>query len=116
MRKAAVVGWPIDQSLSPVIHGHWLARNGIEGTYERVGIKPGDLPRKIPEMIAAGFAGFNVTMPHKQDIMSLLADMDDLATRIGAVNTVTVLDGRLHGTNTDAYGFLAHLEDVAAGA
>jgi shikimate dehydrogenase len=109
--RAFVVGHPIAHSRSPLIHGHWLAEHGLAGSYERLDVAPEafrDFLRGLPD---SGFAGGNVTIPHKEAAHALAATLTPRAERIGAVNTLLVgADGRLHGDNTDAPGFLAHLD------
>lgn len=109
--RAFVVGQPIAHSRSPLIHGHWLARHGIAGSYERVAVAPEDFPAFVRGLAAAGFAGGNVTIPHKEAALALADGVTPTAARIGAVNTLVVgPDGRVEGDNTDAYGFVAHCE------
>lgn len=109
--RAFVVGHPIAHSRSPLIHGHWLAEHGIAGTYERIDVRPEDFPAFLQGLRAAGFAGGNVTVPHKEAAFRLADVLTARASKIGAVNTL-VLDeaGRVHGDNTDALGFIAHLD------
>lgn len=115
MKRAGVIGYPISHSKSPLIHGYWIGRYGLNARYDAVAIEPEHLKQGVQDLIAQGYAGFNVTIPHKETIMKLVADVDDTAARIGAVNTVVVgPDGRLHGRNTDAFGFAANL-DAACG-
>jgi shikimate dehydrogenase len=110
-RVAGVIGWPIAHSLSPRLHGFWLDRHRVDGAYVPLAVKPGMLARALSGLSALGFAGANVTIPHKEEACSLVDEVSDLALRIGAVNTVVVRsDGRLFGTNTDAFGFIANLE------
>jgi len=109
MTKAAVIGWPISHSRSPLIHGYWLEQHGIEGSYERRPVQPGDLPAFIQSVRAGALAGCNVTVPHKEAVLKLVDDTDDTARAIGAANTLWMEDGRLKATNTDAHGFLANL-------
>ncbi|GJD52612.1 Shikimate dehydrogenase (NADP(+)) [Methylobacterium crusticola] len=114
--KAFVVGHPIAHSRSPLIHGHWLAAHGLPGTYERLDIPPEDFPDFVRGLAAAGWAGGNVTLPHKEAAFRLAEVATPRAARIGAVNTLWFdRAGRLHGDNTDAPGFLAHL-DASLGA
>ena len=112
-KLAGVIGWPVAQSRSPVLHGHWLSQYGIRGTYLPLPVKPEVLPDAIRGLRALGFSGCNVTIPHKLGALNLVDQVDPVAARIGAVNTVVVQDdGMLSGFNTDAYGFLASLRDV----
>ena len=110
MRKAAVIGWPISHSRSPLIHGYWLKQHGIEGSYERRPVKPEELPAFIAGLRRGDLAGCNVTVPHKEAVLKLVDDADATARAIGAANTLWMDGGRLRATNTDAYGFLANLE------
>lgn len=110
--KAGVIGHPIAQSKSPLIHGYWLNRYGIEGAYDRYDIAPEDLRDEVLRLRDAGLAGFNVTMPHKQKIMDICTTLNDEAMRIGAVNTVVFYpNGEIEGRNTDAYGFLENAKE-----
>ncbi|MFE1597698.1 shikimate dehydrogenase [Methylobacterium sp. ID0610] len=114
--KAFVVGHPIAHSRSPLIHGHWLATHGLPGSYERVDVAPASFAEFLRDFPRAGFVGGNVTIPHKEAAFRLVAAMTPRAERIGAVNTLSLdAEGRLHGDNTDAPGFLAHL-DATLGA
>lgn len=112
---AEVIGDPIAQSKSPVIHGYWLARLGLEGRYDRAHVKADGLGEYLATRRAdPDWRGCNVTMPHKQAVIPLLDRLDPLAARIGAVNTIVPEDGALVGYNTDAPGFLEPLrEDLA---
>ncbi len=113
--RAFVVGHPIAHSRSPLIHGHWLAEHGLPGAYERVDVHPDAFPDFVRSLRAEGWAGGNVTIPHKEAAFRLAQVLTPRAERIGAVNTLWFEDGRLHGDNTDAPGFLAHL-DASLGA
>ena len=115
---AEVIGDPIAQSKSPVIHGFWLSRLGVEAAYERCHVTAGDLGGYLDNRRQdALWRGCNVTMPHKQTVLPLLDAVDPLASRIGAVNTVVRgSDGMLTGYNTDAPGFLEPLRPVLAQA
>ncbi|GJE56518.1 Shikimate dehydrogenase (NADP(+)) [Methylobacterium thuringiense] len=113
MRKAFVVGHPIAHSRSPLIHGHWLTQHGIAGSYERIDVPPERFEAFVRGLAAAGFAGGNVTIPHKEAAFRLADTLTPRATKIGAVNTLVVgEDGGIHGDNTDAPGFIAHLEQT----
>ena len=110
---AGLVGWPVAHSRSPVIHNHWLAHYRIAGRYVLFPVRPDKLEAAVRGMAALGLRGCNVTTPHKQAIFPLLDRVDDLARRIGAVNTVVVeKDGTLTGFNNDGNGFIQSLRDV----
>ncbi len=108
--KVGVIGYPVGHSLSPLIHNHWIRAYGFNAQYEAVEILPEKLEPSVRHMLDQGFIGFNVTIPHKQAIMTLCDTLDEAAQIIGAVNTVCVrADGSLHGMNTDAFGFVENL-------
>src|SRR5271165_3410370 len=115
MKRACVMGWPVSHSLSPVIHGYWLKEHGLEGEYVRAPVEPADFEPFLKGLAAKGFCGGNVTVPHKIEAFRLCEIKEEAATAIGAVNTVWLADGKLAGTNTDAYGFLANLDSEAPG-
>ncbi|MBT3550491.1 MAG: shikimate dehydrogenase [Rhodospirillaceae bacterium] len=115
-RLAGVMGWPIAHSLSPRIHNYWLRELGIDGAYVPMAVAPENLADALRALPKLGFTGVNITIPHKQAALMALDHVDDLAMRIGAVNTVTVgSDGALTGTNTDGFGFIENLRDHAPG-
>lgn len=113
-KVAGVMGWPVGHSRSPMLHGHWLRRYGIDGAYVPMAVRPEKIGEALSGLAALGFAGCNLTLPHKELALPYLAEIDDTAKRIGAVNTIVVRpDGGLAGSNTDAFGFL---ENLKAGA
>lgn len=112
MTKAAVVGHPIAHSKSPVIHNYWIKAYGMEGSYEAVDIAPDNLKDGIQRLIDGGYAGFNVTVPHKEEVLKLCDEVAHNAEAIGAVNTVVIEDGKLRGMNTDSFGFLHNIWDT----
>lgn len=114
-RKAFVCGHPIAHSRSPKIHGHWLQAYGIDGSYEAMDVAPQEFPAFLEGMAQAGFAGGNITIPHKEAAYRLAARRDEAAETIGAVNTLWLEDGIVWGGNTDAYGFAANLNEYAPG-
>ncbi|MFZ1679613.1 MAG: shikimate dehydrogenase [Rhizobiaceae bacterium] len=113
--RAFVIGHPISHSRSPLIHRHWLAMYGLAGAYDPVDVAPPDLGRFLAGMAAAGFAGGNVTLPHKESAFAAASRHAGDAVAVGAVNTLWLEDGRLVGDNTDVFGFLANLDERAPG-
>lgn len=109
--KTGVIGHPIAHSKSPLIHKYWIEQYGLSGGYKTIDIAPDDLRSGVERLISEGYKGFNVTVPHKVAIMDLCDDLSPIAREIGAVNTVTVEQGRLIGTNTDAYGFAQNIKE-----
>lgn len=113
-RVAGVIGWPVAHSRSPRLHGHWLRVHGIDGAYVPLAVPPDRIDAAIRALPALGFAGANVTVPHKEAALRLADEADTLARRIGAANTLVVQpDGRIFASNTDAFGFLENLRDRA---
>lgn len=108
--RACVIGFPVKHSLSPHVHGYWLKEYGINGEYNLEEISPEDLEETFRELADMGYAGCNVTVPHKETVLDLVDVADEAAQRIGAVNTVIFRDGKSVGTNTDAYGFMRNLK------
>ena len=119
-RLAGVIGWPVWHSRSPLLHNHWLARHGIDGAYVPLPVAPGELETALRGLQAAGFAGVNVTVPHKQAAAALCDTLDPAASATGSANTLVFeADGRIAGSSTDGLGFVASLRaagiDPAAG-
>jgi len=115
MIRAGVMGWPIEHSRSPLLHGFWLRHYAIDGDYVKLPVKPTELAAALRGLKAQGFAGCNLTQPHKEAALALVDRTDAAARRIGAVNTVVVgEDGSLEGRNTDAFGFHANLAATVA--
>lgn len=114
MVRACVIGWPVEHSRSPLIHRYWLRKYGIAGAYEKEAVRPEDLAQFLGSLAAKGYAGANVTLPHKEEALRLASVADEAARAIGAANTL-LLDqaGRLCASNTDAYGFMTNLETEA---
>lgn len=110
--KACVIGDPVAHSRSPMIHGYWLKTLGLPGAYERAHVKAADLAAFVRAMPDNGYVGANVTVPHKELIFSLAADISERARAVGAANTIWFDDGGLCADNTDVLGFLAHLDQT----
>jgi shikimate dehydrogenase len=112
---ACVIGWPVQHSRSPVIHRYWLKELGIAGDYVIHPVEPPQVAGFLHDFAASGFVGANVTVPHKEAAFAAVAEADEAATAVGAVNTLWLEDGRLIGANTDVHGFLANLDQDATG-
>ena len=114
--RAGVIGNPISHSLSPKLHGHWLRRYGINGSYDALQVTEDGLERTLRSLPAQGYVGVNVTLPHKVAVLQIADQLTDRATLIGAANTLTFKDdGRVFADNTDGYGFLENLRQGAPG-
>lgn len=109
MIKLNVIGDPIEHSMSPKVHKLCLDEIGVEFKYEKVRVEKGGLKEYIASAVCGGVTGFNLTMPHKQDIIPFLDYIDDEARTYNSVNTVRIKDGKLLGYNTDAVGYVLSL-------
>ena len=115
-RLAGVMGWPVSHSRSPVLHNFWLREYGIDGVYMPLAVAPEAFEQALGALALLGFAGVNVTVPHKEAAFAAVDETDRLAERIGAVNTIVFdNDGRACGTNTDAFGFVEGLRNRVPG-
>lgn len=112
--QACVIGWPVEHSRSPVIHGYWLRHYGLEGGYVKEAVSPEDIESFVRDLSGHGYVGANVTIPHKEAALQAAAVVDEAAKAIGAANTLWLdPDGRLNAGNTDAYGFMTNLDHGA---
>ena len=113
---AGVMGWPVMHSRSPLIHNHWFAKHQLAGTYVPLAIRPDGLAAALRALPALGFAGCNVTIPHKQAAMDIVDEVHESARAIGASSCITVRpDGTLLGSNNDAFGFIRNLRQQQPG-
>lgn len=113
MKKACVIGWPIEHSRSPMIHGYWLKKYGIAGSYTKVPVAPDDAARFLADLETNGYAGCNVTVPLKEIAFRAAQRRLPSAEAVGAANTVWLENGEVCVENTDTYGFMTHLEKSA---
>lgn len=109
-RRAAIIGHPVAHSRSPLIHGYWLKQHGIDGDYGRLDVAPEAIEAFLSDFAASGLVGANVTVPHKEAAFRAARERDPVAQALGAVNTLWLENGTLHGANTDVHGFLANLD------
>ncbi len=113
---AGVMGWPVMHSRSPLLHNYWLRQHGLAGTYLPLEIRPEGLAAALRALHPLGFAGCNLTIPHKQAAMKIVDRVDALAKSIGAISCVVVgPDGSLSGTNNDCYGFIHNIRQEQPG-
>lgn len=115
VKRACVIGWPIEQSRSPLIHGYWLKTYGIAGRYDRMAVPPGEAAAFIRSLESRGLEGCNVTAPHKQAVFEAADWRDPSAEAVGAANTVWRDGAKVCVANTDTYGFMTHLAQSAPG-
>jgi shikimate dehydrogenase len=104
-----VVGWPVSHSRSPLIHGYWLERYGIAGSYTRAAVKPEDAAGFLRDLKGQGYVGCNVTIPHKETAFAVADVALPAAQAAGAANTLWYEDGTLKADNTDGSGFVGNI-------
>jgi shikimate dehydrogenase len=110
---AGVMGWPVAHTRSPAIHNHWIARHGLKGAYVQLPVHPDRLEAALRGLPALGFAGCNVTVPHKVSAMHFMDELHPTAQRVAAINTIVVQpDGSLLGLNNDGAGYIQSLRDA----
>lgn len=112
---AGLLGWPVSHSRSPRLHGFWLARHGIDGAYVPLPVRPDRFADAVRALADLGFAGANVTLPHKETAFTACDEVDKVAQRAGSVNTLVFRDGRITGTSTDGFGFLESVREAVPG-
>lgn len=115
MPRACVMGHPVAQSRSPLIHGYWLKQLGIQGEYVLKDVAPEAFTEFFTHLAQHGFVGGNITIPHKEAAFQLVHRREPAAEAIGAVNTVWLENGKPVGGNSDAHGFIANLDETAPG-
>jgi len=113
---AGVMGWPVMHSRSPLMHNYWINELGLAGSYVLLPIEPAGLAAALRALHPLGFAGCNLTIPHKQQAMAIVDEVDEVAKIIGAISCVVVRpDGSLFGTNNDWRGFIGNLKQEQPG-
>src|SRR5262245_51881495 len=111
-KLAAVIGWPVRQSVSPVLHSRWLKEHGMKGAYVALPIEPANFGRCVATLPLMGFAGASVTVPHKEAAFALVSSLDEDSRATGAVNTLVFKGDGVAGMNTDVRGFAASLAET----
>jgi shikimate dehydrogenase len=113
-KLAGIIGWPVAHSRSPALHGYWLRHYGIDGAYVPMAVKPENLRRALQTLPLLGFAGCNLTIPHKEEALRAVDSYEPSAKRAGGVNTIVIdARGQIIGSSTDGYGFIAALRASA---
>jgi shikimate dehydrogenase len=112
MKRACVVGWPVSHSRSPLIHGYWLQRYGIAGSYTRAPVKPEAAARFLRDLRAQGYVGCNVTIPYKETAFAVADATLPAAQAAGAANTLWYERGKLLADNTDGAGFVSNIRST----
>jgi shikimate dehydrogenase len=112
---AAIIGYPVKHSRSPLIHQFWLKEHGLAGLYDKAEVAPAEFEGFIHSLAANGYCGGNVTVPHKEAAFALCENLSASARGLGAVNTLWFEAGKLCGDNTDVAGFLGNLDEAAPG-
>ena len=106
------MGWPVMHSRSPLLHNYWFQQHHLAGTYVPLAIPPAGLEAALRAMHPLGFAGCNLTLPHKQEAMKWVDEADAVAKSIGAISCVVGRpDGSLAGSNNDCYGFIQSIRE-----
>jgi shikimate dehydrogenase len=109
VKAVCVIGWPVEHSRSPLIHSYWIRQLGLTAEYRREAVPPERFSAFVSGLGEHGYVGANVTVPHKEAALDL-AEADERATAVGAVNTLWFEDGSLRATNTDVEGFINNLD------
>jgi len=113
---AGVMGWPVMHSRSPLLHNYWLKQHNLAGTYVPLAIAPEGLAAALRALHPLGFAGCNLTIPHKEQALKIVDEVDSVAKSIGAISCVVVRpDGSLGATNNDCYGFIQSIKQEQPG-
>lgn len=113
--RVCVTGQPVSYSRSPLLHGYWLKKYGVDGAYGREEVPPETAADFYRSLRARGYVGCNVTAPNKEIAFSVLDEADESAAALGSANTLWFEGDRLCGASTDSYGFIANLDASAPG-
>ena len=111
MKKAAVIGFPVKHSWSPIIHNYWIKEHGIFGEYKRIEVHPSDLKSLVISKKEQGFSGLNITIPHKEKVTEICDELSESARILQAVNLITFKNNLIYGDNTDGGGFVESFKE-----
>jgi shikimate dehydrogenase len=115
MKRACVIGWPVEHSRSPLLHGYWLKAYGIDGAYTKEAVAPEAVAEFLKSLSANGYVGCNVTVPHKAAAFAAADERENSAKAVLAANTLWLSEGKLVAANTDTYGYMTNLSLQAPG-
>jgi shikimate dehydrogenase len=113
--KVGLVGHPVSHSKSPLIHNYWIRKYGLQGEYSALDVRPDHLKGALDQYIKQGYAGLQFTLPHKELMMEYCDEIDETASKVGAVNTIVIKNGKISGTNTDVFGFVENIQENVGG-
>ena len=111
MKKAAVIGFPVKHSWSPIIHNYWIKEHGIFGEYKKIEVHPSDLKSLVISKKEQGFSGLNITIPHKENVTEICDELSESARILQAVNLITFKNNLIYGDNTDGGGFVESFKE-----
>ena len=111
MKKAAVIGFPVKHSWSPIIHNYWIKEHGIFGEYKKIEVHPSDLKSLVISNKEQGFSGLNITIPHKEKVTESCDELSESARILQAVNLITFKNNLIYGDNTDGGGFVESFKE-----
>ena len=111
MKKAAVIGFPVKHSWSPIIHNYWIKEHGIFGEYKKIEVHPNDLKSLVISKKEQGFSGLNITIPHKEKVTEICDELSESARILQAVNLITFKNNIIYGDNTDGGGFVESFKE-----
>ena len=111
MKKAAVIGFPVKHSWSPIIHNYWIKEHGIFGEYKKIEVHPSDLKSSVISKKEQGFSGLNITIPHKENVTEICDELSESARILQAVNLITFKNNLIYGDNTDGGGFVESFKE-----
>ena len=111
MKKAAVIGFPVKHSWSPIIHNYWIKEHGIFGEYKKIEVHPSDLKSLVISKKEQGFSGLNITIPHKEKVSEICDELSESAKVLQAVNLITFKNNIIYGDNTDGDGFVESFKE-----
>ena len=110
--RTAVIGFPVDHSLSPIIHNHWIKELGLDTKpYEKINVDPNKFEEQINNLKAEGYGGLNVTVPLKELAFSISDETSGVSKKLKSVNTLSLNSEKIDGDNTDAVGFINSLDE-----